>query len=63
MASMPQEITDAAARPAPSAALAAVRGDCRRRRHYSLLLALQLKARMEGIETPVYNLAEVHHTS
>lgn len=32
-------------------------------RYYSLYLALQLKARMEGIPTPVYNLAEVHHTS
>ena len=26
-------------------------------------LALQLKARMEGIDTPVYGLQEVHHTS
>lgn len=31
-------------------------------RYYSLYLALQLKARMEGISTPVYNRAEVHHT-
>jgi putative flavoprotein involved in K+ transport len=38
-------------------------GNLHQSRHYSLLLALQLKARMEGIETPVYNLAEVHHTS
>jgi len=25
------------------------------------LLALQIKARMEGISTPVYDLSEVHH--
>jgi len=31
-------------------------------RYYSLYLALQLKARMEGIPTPVYRRAEVHHT-
>jgi putative flavoprotein involved in K+ transport len=30
-------------------------------RHYSLYLAMQLKARLEGIETPVYGRAEVHH--
>jgi putative flavoprotein involved in K+ transport len=30
-------------------------------RYYSLYLALQLKARMEGIPTPVYGQAEVHH--
>jgi putative flavoprotein involved in K+ transport len=30
-------------------------------RYYSLYLALQLKARMEGIPTPVYNRAEVYH--
>jgi len=32
-------------------------------RHYSQYLALQLKARMEGIPTPVYGLAPVYHTS
>ncbi|MEV0945014.1 NAD(P)-binding domain-containing protein [Rhodococcus sp. NPDC049939] len=32
-------------------------------RQYSLYLALQLKARYEGIATPVYGLAEVHHLS
>ncbi len=30
-------------------------------RHYSQFLALQLKARMEGIPTPVYGLGVVHH--
>lgn len=30
-------------------------------RYYSLYLALQLKARMEGIPTPVFKRAEVHH--
>jgi putative flavoprotein involved in K+ transport len=30
-------------------------------RHYSQFLSLQLKARMEGIPTPVYGLAPVHH--
>jgi len=28
-----------------------------------LCVALQLKARLEGIPTPVYGLAPVHHTS
>ena len=31
--------------------------------HGSLYLALQLKARYEGLDTPVYGLAEVHHLS
>jgi putative flavoprotein involved in K+ transport len=30
-------------------------------RYYSLYLALQLKARMEGMPTPVFRRAEVHH--
>jgi putative flavoprotein involved in K+ transport len=38
-------------------------GNLHQSRHYSLYLALQLKARMEGIPTPVYALAEVHHTT
>jgi putative flavoprotein involved in K+ transport len=38
-------------------------GNLHQSRHYSRYLALQLKARMEGIETPVYGLAEVHHKS
>ena len=32
-------------------------------RQFSLLLALQLKARMEGLPTPVYGLQKVHHKS
>jgi putative flavoprotein involved in K+ transport len=36
-------------------------GNLHQSRHYSLYLALQLKARLEGIPTPVYGLAEVHH--
>ncbi len=38
-------------------------GNLHQNRHYSLCMALQLKARMEGIATPVYGLAPVHHTS
>jgi putative flavoprotein involved in K+ transport len=38
-------------------------GNLHQSRHYSLYLALQLKARAEGIETPVYGLQEVHHRS
>jgi len=37
-------------------------GNLHQSRHYSLYLALQLKARAVGIETPVYGLQEVHHT-
>jgi putative flavoprotein involved in K+ transport len=37
-------------------------GNLHQSRHYSQFLALQLKARYEGIETPVYGLQEVHHT-
>ncbi|GGF41361.1 FAD-dependent oxidoreductase [Marmoricola endophyticus] len=37
-------------------------GNLHQSRHYSLYLALQLKARYEGIDTPVYALQEVHHT-
>ena len=32
-------------------------------RHYSHFVALQLKARMENLPTPVYGLQEVHHKS
>ncbi|WP_249522870.1 NAD(P)-binding domain-containing protein [Modestobacter marinus] len=38
-------------------------GNLHQSRHYSLYLALQLKARQVGIPTPVYRLQEVHHTS
>jgi len=38
-------------------------GNLHQSRYYSLYLALQLKARAEGIDTPVYALEEVHHTS
>jgi putative flavoprotein involved in K+ transport len=36
-------------------------GNLHQSRHYSLYLALQLKARTEGVPTPVYGLAPVHH--
>ncbi|TDB02987.1 NAD(P)/FAD-dependent oxidoreductase [Halomonas marinisediminis] len=36
-------------------------GNLHQSRHYSQYLALQLKARMEGIATPVYGLQDVHH--
>ncbi|OOY03176.1 NAD(P)/FAD-dependent oxidoreductase [Thioclava sp. F28-4] len=38
-------------------------GNLHQSRHYSLYLALQLKARLEGLETSVYGLQEVHHLS
>jgi putative flavoprotein involved in K+ transport len=38
-------------------------GNLEQSRHYSLCLALQLKARYEGIPTPVYRLQAVHHLS
>jgi putative flavoprotein involved in K+ transport len=36
-------------------------GNLHQSRHYSRYLALQLKARMDGLDTPVYGLQEVHH--
>ncbi|HLQ20408.1 MAG TPA: NAD(P)/FAD-dependent oxidoreductase [Tabrizicola sp.] len=36
-------------------------GNLHQSRHYSQFLSLQLKARMEGIDTPVYGLPETHH--
>lgn len=36
-------------------------GNLHQSRHYSQYLSLQLKARQEGIDTPVYALQEVHH--
>ena len=38
-------------------------GNLHQSRHYSQYLALQLKARLEGVPTPVYGLQEVHHRS
>jgi len=38
-------------------------GNLHQSRHYSQYLSLQLKARMEGINTPVYGLQKVHHLS
>ncbi|WP_280230544.1 NAD(P)/FAD-dependent oxidoreductase [Nocardia cyriacigeorgica] len=38
-------------------------GNLHQSRHYSLYLALQLKARYEGIPTPVYGMGPVHHLS
>ncbi|MEM8690962.1 MAG: NAD(P)/FAD-dependent oxidoreductase [Pseudomonadota bacterium] len=38
-------------------------GNLHQSRHYSQFLALQLKARQVGMETPVYALQEVHHKS
>lgn len=38
-------------------------GNLHQSRHYSLYLALQLKARFVGMDTPVYGLQEVHHLS
>jgi putative flavoprotein involved in K+ transport len=37
-------------------------GNLHQSRHYSRYLSLQLKARVEGLDTPVYGLQEVHHT-
>jgi putative flavoprotein involved in K+ transport len=36
-------------------------GNLHQSRHYSQFLSLQLKARMEGIDTPVYGMQQVHH--
>jgi putative flavoprotein involved in K+ transport len=36
-------------------------GNLHQSRHYSQFLSLQLKARLEGIPTPVYELAPSHH--
>jgi len=38
-------------------------GNLHQSRHYSQFLSLQLKARMEGIPTPVYALQVSHHKS
>ena len=36
-------------------------GNLHQSRHYSLYLALQIKARQEGLATSVYGIGEVHH--
>ena len=36
-------------------------GNLHQSRHYSQFLSLQLKARMEGLDTPVYGMGAVHH--
>jgi putative flavoprotein involved in K+ transport len=36
-------------------------GNLHQSRHYSLYLALQIKARQAGIATPVYGISQVHH--
>ena len=36
-------------------------GNLHQSRHYSNYLALQIKARMEGLDTPVYELQELHY--
>ena len=38
-------------------------GNLHQSRHYSQYLALQLKARLEGLATPVYGKAPVHHVA
>jgi putative flavoprotein involved in K+ transport len=38
-------------------------GNLHQSRHYSQFLALQIKARMEDVPTPVYGLQDVHHLS
>ncbi|MBJ43406.1 MAG: hypothetical protein CMJ80_09050 [Planctomycetaceae bacterium] len=38
-------------------------GNLHQSRHYSLYLALQIKARQAGIETPVFGMSNVHHLS
>jgi putative flavoprotein involved in K+ transport len=48
-------------KPTQQAALWFHGGNLHQSRHYSQFLALQIKARMEGISTPVYGLSEVRH--
>jgi len=38
-------------------------GNLHQSRHYSQYLSLQIKARMEGLDTPVYGLTKPHHLS
>lgn len=48
-------------KPTRQAALWFHGGNLHQSRHYSLYLALQIKARMEKIPTPVYGLGAVYH--
>ena len=48
-------------KPTQQAALWFHGGNLHQSRHYSQYLALQLKARQEGLPTPVYGLPAVHH--
>ena len=50
-------------KPTHQAALWFHGGNLAQSRHYSLFLALQLKARMEGIPTPVHGMEPVRHLS
>ena len=38
-------------------------GNLHQSRHYAQFLSLQIKARMEGIPTPVYGLPATYHKS
>ncbi|WP_089721010.1 NAD(P)/FAD-dependent oxidoreductase [Candidatus Entotheonella palauensis] len=38
-------------------------GNLHQSRHYSQFLSLQIKARLEGLSTPVYGMGPVHHLS
>ncbi len=48
-------------KPTPQEALWLHGGNLHQSRHYSQYLSLQLKARMEGLATPVYKSQESHH--
>lgn len=50
-------------KPTPQEALWFHGGNLHQSRHYSQYLSLQLKARQEGIPTPVYGLQAPHHVS
>jgi putative flavoprotein involved in K+ transport len=50
-------------KPTQQAALWFHGGNLHQSRHYSQYLSLQLKARYEGLPTPVFGLQEVHHLS
>ncbi|MEP6337689.1 MAG: NAD(P)/FAD-dependent oxidoreductase, partial [Anderseniella sp.] len=50
-------------KPTQQAALWFHGGNLHQSRHYSQFLSLQLKARHEGLDTPVYGMQEVHHLS